>query len=215
MEWASAFGDLGTLIPFVASPTSPCSTSTRSASCSRSGSKDLCTRPQVHTPLPTEGLIEAVRIQSVNGIPALVETLCPAVERQRVMSPQVLYIEHLEAAALHPVERLGQARDPPAGEDVLTDEELGVSRANVADEMNHTDPSGLERVGVRPDHLGQLTLASVLQCADRQQLVVLARISRKSHSTRWILSASPRCASSARSSVTCSVVVLMPVPNAP
>ena len=88
------------------------------------------------------------------------------------MAAQVLDVEHLEPGALHLDQRVGEARDPSAGEDVLADEELGVVAADVADEVQHAEPARLEAGGMRAHHLGQLVAAGVLEHADRHQLVV-------------------------------------------
>ena len=57
----------------------------------------------------------------------------------------------------------------------MADVELGVEHADVADEMDDAEAAGLQRVGVRADHLGQLIAPGMLERSDREQLVVLAR----------------------------------------
>ena len=111
----------------------------------------------------------------MHPLPVAVEALRPVVERQGVVAPQVLNIHDLQSAALAPVNRLGEAGDPAAGEDVLAYPELGVAHADMADEVDHPEPARLEILGVGADHLGKLVAPRVLERADREQLVELPR----------------------------------------
>src|SRR3989442_5979045 len=81
---------------------------------------------QVDSPDAPEALVEALRVERADLVPAAVEALGPDVERQRVVAPQVLDVEHLEPGFFHLHDDLGEARDPAAREDVLADEEVGV-----------------------------------------------------------------------------------------
>ena len=110
----------------------------------------------------------------------------------------------------------GQARDPAAGEYVLADVELGVAHADVADEVQHAQPAGLEKIGVRLDHLAQLVAAGVLEHADRNHLVELGVHLAEIRLAHFQLVGQPASARSApRSHSTCSVVVLTPHTRAP
>ena len=129
-----------------------------------------------------------------------VEALGPGVERERVVAAQVLDVEHLEAAALHrrrsPRARLGIQ---PPGKHVLADEELGVAHADVADEVDHAQAAGLERVGVRADHLAAAGRGRRARaCRSTAACRTGPGISRKSHSTTSSGRARPRRAISAR-----------------
>src|SRR5437879_2565631 len=139
------------------------------------GAEHLGARPEVGPPDSAEPLVEFPRIEPVHPLPITVEALRPVVERQRVVAAQVLDVDHLQPAALAPVDRLGEARDPAAGEAVLAYPELGVAHADVADEVDHPEPARLEILGVRADHLGKLVAPRVLERPDREQLVELAR----------------------------------------
>src|SRR5262245_24459163 len=131
--------------------------------------------PQVRPPDAPEFLVELSGIELADLFPVAVEAPRPVVERERVVSAQVLYIHDFQAAALAPVDRLGEARDPAAGEDVPADPELGVAHAHVADEVDHAQAPRLQVVRVRLDHLAELVPSRVLERADRQQLVELPR----------------------------------------
>src|SRR5437773_4673206 len=128
---------------------------------------------QVDAPDPAEALVEALRIELADALPVAVEALAPRVERERVVSTQVLDVQHFEAGALHLDDGVGKARDPAAREDVLADEKLGLETPHVADEMQHAETAGLEEPGVRLHHLGELVAPGMLEGADRDQLVVL------------------------------------------
>src|SRR6266700_3494217 len=88
---------------------------------------------------------------------------------------EFLDVEDLQAAALAPVDRLREARDPAAGEDVLADPELGVPHAHVPDEVDHPEAARLQVIRVGLDDLPELVAPGVLERADRKQLVELAR----------------------------------------
>src|SRR5204863_8833445 len=60
-------------------------------------------------------------------------------------------------------------------EHVLADEEVGVVAADVADEVDQAEAALLQQAGVRADHLAQLVAPGVLEAADRDHLVELAR----------------------------------------
>src|SRR5207302_1835745 len=79
----------------------------------------LGARPEVSPPDSAESLVELPGIELVHPLPVAVEALRPVVERQGVVAPQVLNIHDLQSAALAPVNRLCEAGDPAAGEDVL------------------------------------------------------------------------------------------------
>src|SRR5882672_5141941 len=131
--------------------------------------------PEIRPPDTAELLVELAGVEPLHPFPVLVEAPRPVVERERVVAPQVLDVDNLQAAALAPVDRLGEAGNPAAREDVLADPELGVTHADVADEMDHAQTPGLEVVGVGLDHLAELVASCMLERADRQQLVELAR----------------------------------------
>src|SRR3989449_4494699 len=135
----------------------------------------LRARPQVRTPDAAEPLVEAHRIERLDLLPARIEALRPCIERERVVAAQGFDVQHLRAHALPRLDRLGEAGDPAAGKDVVADEELGLVAPEVADEVNDAQRAGLHRVGVRLDDIEELIASRVLERADRQELVVLAR----------------------------------------
>src|SRR6266480_4808353 len=139
------------------------------------GAEHLGARPEVSPPDSVEPLVELPRIEPVHPLPITVEAPRPVVEGERVVAPQVLDVHHFESAALAPDDRLGEAGDPAPGEDVLAYPELGVAHADVADEVDDAQATGLEVVGVRLDHLAELVSARVLERANREQLVELPR----------------------------------------
>src|SRR5712671_5903185 len=130
------------------------------------GAEHLGARPEVGPPDSAEPLVEFPGVELVHPLPITVEAPRPVVERKRVVAPQVLDVHDFQPAALAPVDRLGKARDPAAGKDVLAYPELGVA---------HPEPAGLEISGVGADHLRKLIPPRVLERPDRQQLVELAR----------------------------------------
>src|SRR2546422_2313528 len=129
---------------------------------------------QVDAPDAAEALVEALRREPANGLPVAVEALAPRFEREGVVAAQVLDVRHLEAGALHLDDGIGKARDPAAREDVLADEEFGLEMPDVADEMQHAKTAGLQKLRMRPHHLGELVAPGMLERADRDHLVVLA-----------------------------------------
>src|SRR5262252_4714143 len=139
------------------------------------GTEHLGAGPEVRPPDAPELLVELAGVEPVHPLPVLVEAPRPVVERERVVAAQVLDVDDLEPAALAPHDRLGEAGDPAAGEDVPADPELGVAHADVADEVDHAEASRLEVVGVGLDHFAELVAACVLERSDREQLVELAR----------------------------------------
>ena len=102
--------------------------------CSASGTSRRTTRDMCATCAGTAR--RSARVERVDRLPVGVEALGPGVERQRVVPAQVLDVDHLEAAALHRLDGLGEARYPAAGENVLADVELGVEHPDVADEVD-------------------------------------------------------------------------------
>src|SRR5438445_12431087 len=139
------------------------------------GAEHLGARPEVGPPDSAEPLVEFPRIEPVHPLPITVEALRPVVERQRVVAPQVLDVHDRKSAALAPVDRLGEAGDPAAGEDVLAYPELGVAHTDVADEVDHSEPARLEILGVGANHLRKLVAPRMLERPDREQLVELPR----------------------------------------
>src|SRR5215470_15834711 len=139
------------------------------------GAEHFRAGPKVRAPGATEALVESLRVERVDFFPVRIEALGPGIERERVMSAEVLDVDHFEARLLHCLDRLGEARDPPAREDVLADVELRLEAADMTDEMDHAERAGLHDVGVRLDNRRQRIAAGVLERADREQLVVLAR----------------------------------------
>src|SRR6266704_17238 len=139
------------------------------------GAEHLGARPEVSPPDSAESLVELPGIEPVHPLPITVEAPRPVVEGERVVAPQVLDVHHFESAALAPDDRLGEAGDPAPGEDVLAYPELGVAHADVADEVDNAQATGLEVVGVRLDHLAELVSAPVLERAHGSQLLELPR----------------------------------------
>src|SRR6266702_5755646 len=131
--------------------------------------------PEIGAPDAAEFLIEPFRVELVHLFPVAIEPFGPVVERERVVAAQILDIDHFEPAALAPVDRLRKARDPAAGEDVLADPELGVPHAHVPDEVDHPEAARLEIIRVGLEDLPELISPGVLERADREQLVELAR----------------------------------------
>src|SRR5882672_7080383 len=104
----------------------------------------LGARPEVGAPDAPEFLVELPGIEPVDSFPVAVEAPRPVIQSQRVVAPEVFDVHDLQPAALAPVDRLGEAGDPAAGEDVLADPELGVAHADVADEVDYPEPARLE-----------------------------------------------------------------------
>src|SRR3989475_13335979 len=95
------------------------------------GAEHLGARPEVGPPDSAEPLVEFPGIELVHPLPITVEAPRPVVERERVVAAQVLDVHDFQPAALAPVDRLGKARDPAAGKDVLAYPELGVADAEI------------------------------------------------------------------------------------
>src|SRR5438445_9509038 len=72
--------------------------------------------PEIAAPDAPESLVEPFRFELVHLVPVAIEAQRPVVERKRVVAAQVLDVDHLQPAALAPVDRLGEARDPAARE---------------------------------------------------------------------------------------------------
>src|SRR5678815_331283 len=70
---------------------------------------------EIHAPDPAEALVEALRVERADAFPVAVEALGPHVQRQRVVAPQVLDVDHLEPGLLHRHDDLGEAGDPAPG----------------------------------------------------------------------------------------------------
>src|SRR5919204_3878866 len=138
------------------------------------GAEHLGAAVEVNAPDAAEALVEALRIERADLLPVAVEALGPHVQGERVVAPQVLDVQHFQSRALHLDDDVGEARDPAAGKDVLTDEVVGLEVADVTDEVDEAEPAGLERARVRPDEIDQAVAARVLEAADRHYLVVLA-----------------------------------------
>src|SRR5262245_19342652 len=128
---------------------------------------------QVGPPDAAEALVEALRVEGADLLPVRIEALAPGVERERVVTAQVLDVEYLEAGLFHLDDHVGEARDPAAGEDVLADEVVGLGVADMADEVDQAEAAGLERARVRANQVGEAVAAGVLQAADRHHFVVL------------------------------------------
>src|SRR5438445_771341 len=139
------------------------------------GAEHLGARPEVGPPDSAEPLVELPGIELVHPLPIAVEAPRPVVERERVVAPQVLDVHDFQPAALAPVDRLGKARDPAAGKDVLAYPELGVADADMTDEVDHAEPARFEIPGVGANHLRKLVAPRVLERPDRQQFVELPR----------------------------------------
>src|SRR3954469_17761417 len=135
----------------------------------------LGTAVEIDPPDAAKALVEALRIERADALPVAVEALGPMIERDGVVTAQVLDVEHLEAGLLHFHDDVGEARDPAAGEHVLADEVVGLVLADVADEVDQAEPALLQQLRVRADHFGELVAAGVLEAADRYDLVELAR----------------------------------------
>src|SRR5216684_6201023 len=129
------------------------------------GAEHLGARPQVSPPDSVEPLVELPGIEFVHPLPITVEATRPVVEGERVVAAQVFDVHDLQPAALAPVDRLGEAGDPAAGEDVLAYPELGVAHADVADEVDHPEPARLEIIRVGLDHLRKLVAPRVFEGA--------------------------------------------------
>src|SRR5205085_5090419 len=129
---------------------------------------------EIDAPDAAEALVEFLRIEPPDRLPAAVEALGPDVERERVMAAQVFHIQHLEAGLFHLDHHVGEARDPAAREDVLADEVIGLEVADVADEVYEAEPAGLERARMGLDEIDEAVAPGVLEAADRHDLVILA-----------------------------------------
>src|SRR5262245_17799567 len=129
---------------------------------------------QVGPPDAPEALVEARRVEGADLFPARVEALAPGVEGERIVPAQVLDVDHLQPRLLHLDDRVGEARDPAAREDVLADEIVGLVAADVTDEVDQPEAARLERARVRADEIREAVAPGVLEAADRHHLVVLA-----------------------------------------
>src|SRR5919204_3456690 len=129
---------------------------------------------EVHAPDAPEALVEALRVQGADPVPVAVEALGPDIQREGVMAPQVLDVEHFQARVLHLDDHVGEARDPATGKDVLADEVVGLEVPHVADEVDEAEPAGLERARMSADEIDEAVAARMLEAADRYHLVVLA-----------------------------------------
>src|SRR4051812_25964305 len=129
---------------------------------------------EVGAPDAAEALVEALRIERADLLPAGVEPLAPGVERERVVPAQVLDVEDFEAGLFHLDDHIGEARDPAARENVLADEVVGLEMADVADEVDQAQAAGLERARVRADQVREAIAPRVLEAADRHDFVELA-----------------------------------------
>ena len=145
-----------------------------------------------------------------------VEALRPGVQGQGVVAAQVLDVDHFQAEALHLDHRVGQAGNPAAGKHVLADEQLGVAAADMADEMQQAQPAGLEEIGMRLDHLGQLVAPGVLEHADGDHLVVLRiHVAKVGFAHAQLLAQAAPADFGVAATAPARCVVLMPVPSAP
>src|SRR5256885_5386393 len=79
---------------------------------------------EIDAPDAAEALVEFLRIEPPDRLPAAVEALGPDVERERVMAAQVFNIQHLEPPPLPLGHHLRQARGPTARGDVPAGEEV-------------------------------------------------------------------------------------------
>src|SRR5712692_7300413 len=121
------------------------------------GAEHLGAAVQVHAPDAAEALVEFHRVAGADALPVAVEALGPYVQGERVMTAQVLDVDHLEADALH-----------------LDDEVVGLEMPDMADEMDQPEASGLEAPGMRAHQIGERVAACMLEAADRHHLVELA-----------------------------------------
>src|SRR5688572_13719277 len=153
-------------------PSPMCSTCANS--CTLRRAEHLCAAVDVDAPDAPEALVEAARVERADALPVAVEALAPGVERERVVAPQVLDVQHLEPRLFHLDDDVGEARDPAAREDMAADEELGLEVPDVADEVHHAEAALLEEARMRAHHLAELVAPGVLDGADRHHLVVLA-----------------------------------------
>src|SRR2546423_4788577 len=71
---------------------------------------------EIDAPDAAEALVEALRVDGADPVPVAVEALAPDIEREGVMAPQVLYVEHFQAGLLHLDDHVGEAGDPAARE---------------------------------------------------------------------------------------------------
>src|SRR5262245_56386754 len=139
------------------------------------GAKHFGARIEIGTPFAPETLVERYRVERLNLGPMPIEALRPGIEGKRIMAPQILDIEDLQAGALHLGDCFREARNPAARKDVLADVELGIVFSEMPDEMQHAEATRLEAVCVRAHDLGDLIASRVLKDADRDALVVDAR----------------------------------------
>jgi hypothetical protein len=126
--------------------------------------------------------------------------------------PQVLDVDDLEAVALHGGDRLGEARDPAAGEHVFADEELGVPLAHVADEMQHAEAARLEELRMRAHDVFELVAGPRAPARRSTRPCRTGRTRRGSRrSPRAADRPLPRSRIIASTAATCSSVVFTPV----
>ena len=89
-------------------------------------SEHLRPADQAHASDAAKALVEANRVKHVDPVPVALEALGPRVQGRWIVAAQVFDVDHFKAAAFHLDDRVGQARDPAAGEDVLANEEFGL-----------------------------------------------------------------------------------------
>src|SRR5258708_23232918 len=106
--------------------------------------KHFGTGIQIGAPYAAKVFAEFRRIERPDLVPVAVEALGPGIQRQRIVTAQVLDVDDLEPTLLHDNDGFRQARDPAAGKHVLADVELGVAHADMADEVQHAEAAGLE-----------------------------------------------------------------------
>src|SRR5512133_837344 len=87
---------------------------------------------QVGSPHPVKAFIKTLRVKCPDRLPLRFKTPGPLVQCQGIVAAQVLNIKHLEPAALHLDDHLGQAGNPAAWKDVLADEQVGLARSDMA-----------------------------------------------------------------------------------
>src|SRR5438067_3135410 len=99
--------------------------------------KHLGAAQKIRAPDAPETLVELDRVECVNTFPVSIEALRPGVQRQRIVAAQIFNVDNLEAGILHQRNRIGEARYPATGENVVTDEEFRFAASDVADEVQH------------------------------------------------------------------------------
>ena len=127
---------------------------------------------QIEQPGPAELLVEASGVNRLNARPVRLEILQPLTHRAVVMKGTVLYGVHIQAILFHEQQRLGQAGNVAAGENMRDRAVVGRTFFYIERRGYQADSAGAQADGNAPDPLLIAIPASVLMNADRNKAIV-------------------------------------------